>query len=130
MEHLEEQTESKMKKNPTKKPAESWRVISVPIWNCDVLVYCGPWDSFLKRLKEAGVDPDNIVANKPHDWNTATTYSRRDGTNIIYSANPMKPAALIHELVHVVHGIMRAKGVSDEEAFAYTLEYLYKEATK
>ena len=126
-----------MKKKPPKKPAESWRVISVPIWNCDVLVYCGPWDSFLKRLKEAGVDDEALAEvreDPPSNRILARTYRLKNGggSQAVYSAKKMSTPTLVHELYHVTYGILDAKGVlkDDEEAFAYTLEWLYKEATK
>lgn len=118
-----------MKKDQPK-PAEFWRIIEVPIWDVKVFVYCGPWKSFIERLENSGIEPDNILSNKPHDFNIATTYSRKDGMNVVYSAKPLQPHQLVHELAHATRGIMLAKNVDDDEAFAYTIEYLYKEATK
>lgn len=126
-----------MKKKPPKRPAESWRVISVPIWNCDVLVYCGPWDSFLKQLKEAGVDDDvveDVRRNPPRTTTVAQTYrlANGGGSQAIYAPKKIPTSTLIHELYHVTYGILDAKGVlkEDEEAFAYTLDWLCKEVTK
>jgi hypothetical protein len=119
-------------KKEAKKPEEVWRVVEVPIWDARLFIYYGPWDSFIDRLAEAGFEPENILSNKPKDWNVATTYSRKDGANVVYSAKPLSPHALVHELVHVTNGIMRAKRVADEESFAYTMEWLFMvtEATK
>ena len=126
-----------MKKKPPKKPAESWRVISVPIWACDILIYCGPWDSFFKRLKEEGVDDDGVAdvrCDPPSRRVIARTYRLKDGggSQAIYAPRKIPTATLIHELYHVTYGILDASGVlkDDEEAFAYTLDWLYKEATK
>lgn len=126
-----------MKKTKKQNPAESWRVISVPIWNCDVLVYCGPWDSFIKRLKEAGVDDegvDDVRRDPPGCRVVARTYRLLNGggSQAIYAPKKIPTSTLIHELYHVTYGILDAKGVlkEDEEAFAYTLDWLYKETTK
>lgn len=132
------QTEDNTMKKPKKqKPAESWRVIKVPIWSSDVLIYCGPWGSFLKRLKEAGVDDEGVAdvrGDPPNSRIIARTYRLKDGggSQAVYSPKDIQTVTLVHELYHVTYGILDAKGVlkDDEEAFAYTLEYLYKEATK
>ena len=126
-----------MKKPKKQKPAESWRVIDVPIWKCDVLIYCGPWESFLKKLKEIGVDDDaveDVRRDPPRCKAAACTYRLKNGggAQAIYAPKKIPTETLIHELYHVTYGILDARGVckDDEEAFAYTLDYLYKEATK
>lgn len=107
------------------------RIIFVPIWDTRLYIYYGPFAAFVKWLRKNGFDDTRFIEeNEPSGCRIATTYSKKDGRQIIYSRDPMYNPSLVHELSHAVHGILRARDVADEEAFAYTMEYLYTEATK
>ena len=125
-----------MKKKP-KRQADPWRVIQVPVWNCDVLIYFGSFDGFIKRLEELGVGYEAVESvrnDRPEKTAMASTFRIKygGGSQAVYA--PKKPSlhTLVHELYHVAYGILDAKGIlkDDEEAFAYLLEHLFKEATK
>ena len=53
-----------------------------------------------------------------------------DGDVAIWSPSKLAPETLVHELLHAALMLMRSRNCEDEEALCYTLEYLYKEATK
>ena len=119
-----------MKKKPPKKPAESWRVISVPIWKAQVFVYCGPYEKLLERVAEAGLDASKMP-DKTDVQSMEACAIRTMNDAIVWSREPMQLPLLVHELVHATIMILDARGCSDDtEAVAYTMEFLYKEATK
>lgn len=117
-------------------PEESWRVIDIPVWKSQTFIYVGPFDRFLDRLKnDAGWTDAKIKEIKEEtdkvedgDGHAYTVWS--GGATAIWSPYKMEPEVLVHELYHAVVALMRSRMVEDDEAFAYTLEYLYKEATK
>ena len=39
-------------------------------------------------------------------------------------------SVLVHEMYHVVHKLFEERGITDEEVFAYTLEYLFSKGKK
>lgn len=114
---------------PAQEPEESWRVIEVPIWKGHLFIHVGSDESFRVRLGEAGYDPDRIDDFEKSDEVQAITV-RDESKCIIHAKRPLEPPVLVHELLHAALSIMRARHCEDEEALCYTLEYLYKEATK
>ena len=120
-----------MKKQKKHKPAESWRVIDVPIWKCQVAIIVGSLDFLKRTLRDSKWDmtvfpPDSDFAKAE----AMTIHNGGNGSVVIYSRNPINTPVLVHELFHATIAIMRANEVNDDEAVAYTMEYLYKEATK
>lgn len=120
-----------MKKQKKQKPAEYWRVIDVPIWKCQVAIIVGSLDFLKNTLRDSkwdmtGFPPDSDFAKAE----AMTIHNGGNGSVVIYSRNPFQTPVLVHELFHAAVEIARNREVNSDEAVAYTLEYLYKEATK
>ena len=50
-----------------------------------------------------------------------------DGGQAIITTTTLDQFVLLHECVHVIWNLGKACGINDEEFFAYTLQYLFKQ---
>lgn len=120
---------------PAQEPDESWRSIHVPVWKSNLFLYVGPIDRFYEHLEKDCMWPEDEVnrmrAKHKEDatYLTASSFGL-DGDVAIWSPTKLAPETLVHELLHAALMLMRSRNCEDEEALCYTLEYLYKEATK
>lgn len=120
---------------PAQEPEESWRVIDIPIWKGKLFIYVGPYEKFFDRLLEGGwpkESVDELRKERPYDENNEalTVNVKGSGQIAIWCEEPISKPTLVHELCHAVHMLFRSRECEDEEAFCYTLEYLFREATK
>lgn len=117
---------------PAQEPEESWRVIDVQLLKCQLFIYVGPHDKFLDRLRDDCKFPDSVIKeiSEAFEEDDEATTCFCHGNTAIWSAKPMQQSVLVHELFHAAVSMVRSRHLTDDEAVAYTLEYLYKEATK
>lgn len=123
-------------KNKRSKPTESWRHIPVPPFRCGVCIFIGTPSACVKHLRKLGY-PDVVDAARLRSRikeSLAVTICMPNGESCIYSTHDIEPGALVHELCHAVAHMLEYKEITEvqpnNEVFAYTLEYLYEEATK
>ena len=123
-----------MKKKPPKKPAESWRHIPVKPFRCGICIFVGTPTACVKHLRKMGFNDSVDVASlkKRSDMAKAVTILLPNGESCIYSGCNIAPGVLIHELCHAVMHMLKDREIDDasNEVMAYTMEYLYEEATK
>jgi len=65
------------------------------------------------------------IDRESRDNHIATCFSQQ-GHSIIYATHPLSPADLVHECVHAAKAMLGRLGIDDEEAEAYTIEYIFK----
>lgn len=92
--------------------------------------YCGtPQRTALRRcvaiLQLDPDDPENAPDEGAAAW--AMCYG---GNAVVWIENPEDTGSLVHELYHVVQGLLNHITTSDEETGAYLIQYLYREAIK
>lgn len=109
-------------------------IVSIDIYDQDVMFHVGDFDSLCDTLTESGVDIDelrSLFSNCPKAATIAI-----DGGGIVVYIPQNKPLAivteLVHELWHVVNRIAERIGISysheSEECYAYLYTYLFKNA--
>ncbi len=126
-----------MKKKYGKQPGvQSWRHIPVPPFRCGICIFIGTPAACVKHLRKMGypdaVDTARLKARIAEA--SAVAICLPNGETCIYSNRSIERGVLIHELCHAVAHLLSDKNIDEtganNEVFAYTLEYLFEEATK
>ena len=125
-----------MKKKPKQSGVQSWRHIPIPPFRCGICIFIGSPAACVRHLCKMGF-PDAIgVADLKARIaeSSAVTICLPYGESCVYSNRDIGHGVLVHELCHAVGHMLSYKEIAEtppnNEVFAYTLEYLFEEATK
>ena len=102
--------------------------INIPIYNFDVeILYDEDMENMVNYISETYfLSPTYEGSLTDYD---ALTWPI-DSTLIVITTTTSNQFVLLHECVHVVWNMFKCCGINDEESYAYTLQYLYKQVMK
>lgn len=131
-------------------PQGTWLECDVKLWQCKCHLFVGPMDMLSDSLARTRDEASAMNADpRPEMPDEALKFAKRwvenhigertdgdafgDGVHCFIRLSGLcvgeldDMAILMHECLHAASGILRDTGVNDEEALAYTQEFLFKE---
>lgn len=91
-----------------------------------VLYFVGTPAKCAEFAKENDLEIDaEHIERESRDNHIATCFSQL-GDSIIYAKRQLSTGDLVHECVHAAKAMLGRLGIDDEEAEAYTIEYIFK----
>lgn len=106
---------------------KKWTV-NIPIYNYDIEIL---YDEDMQLLVDY-ISQRNFLS--PQYEGTLDNYDALTwpltGNLIVITTITTDKYVLLHECVHAIWHISKSCGINDEEFFAYTLQYLYKQVMK
>ena len=108
-------------------------LILIPIWNRKLLVVTPP-DDIIALAKEYKLGREMLAELRqypPTGNELALAYhTELSGKYVLWFAKHPSSATLVHETNHITKYIMEYVGVEDDEASAYTQDWLFSEIRK
>lgn len=109
-------------------PSLRIKYLSLPPWNWDGAVIAGPWTSYIRWVK--GREDVDLSQMEPPAGHSLVADGR---PWLLWVESRTNFPVLAHEGLHIVSGVLQARGMqhtdASEEAYAYTLTALLKDAT-
>lgn len=113
------------------------RIVDFHVFRCSVVVMCGDlneirlkYDREIKRRKVRNPYSFSEIRTLVEDslgvdsLGVACGFSKTGGDVFVYLRN-WSSSCFVHEAHHAIHKMLENRGVDDEEACAYHLEYLF-----